>query len=216
MTSPLTVHLSATSTAWPQSWPVVVLLGTVAYAIGTFPSASLVAARHGIEITNSGSGNPGASNVARTLGWRAGVAVFGLDAVKGAIATGLGLWLLGRPGAYLLGTFAILGHIFPVTRAARGGKGVATAAGVLVVVHPILATIVVALWWVVTRLTRTAALGSILAVLAVPIGMVMLGIGWSELAATLGIAALIVSRHAGNIARLLRREEHRVDRPAPV
>jgi glycerol-3-phosphate acyltransferase PlsY len=195
---------------------MLVALSAVAYLIGTFPSASLVAARRGVEITSSGSGNPGASNVARTLGWRAGVVVFGLDALKGALATGLGWWLLGRPGGYVLGALAIIGHIYPIGRATRGGKGVATAAGVLAVLHPILGPIVVALWWVVTRVTRTAAVGSIVAVLSVPIGMVILGTEIWEIAATLGIIALILLRHRSNIARLLRREEHRMDQRVSV
>jgi glycerol-3-phosphate acyltransferase PlsY len=195
---------------------MLVALSAVAYLIGTFPSASLVAARRGVEITSSGSGNPGASNVARTLGWRAGVVVFGLDALKGALATGLGWWLLGRPGGYVLGALAIIGHIYPIGRATCGGKGVATAAGVLAVLHPILGPIVVALWWVVTRVTRTAAVGSIVAVLSVPIGMVILGTATWEIAATLGIIALILLRHRSNIARLLRREEHRMDQRVSV
>ncbi len=195
---------------------MLVALSAVAYLIGTFPSASLVAARRGVEITSSGSGNPGASNVARMLGWRAGVVVFGLDALKGALATGLGWWLLGRPGGYVLGALAIIGHIYPIGRATRGGKGVAPAAGVLAVLHPILGPIVVALWWVVTRVTRTAAVGSIVAVLSVPIGMVILGTETWEIAATLGIIALILLRHRSNIARLLRREEHRMDQRVSV
>ncbi len=208
--------LQASSSSWWQPWWLLLALSVAAYLIGTFPSASLVAARRGIEITESGSGNPGASNVARILGWRAGVVVFGLDALKGALATGLGLWLLGRPGAYLLGALAIIGHIYPIGRATRGGKGVATAAGVLAVVHPILGPIVVGLWWVATRLTRTAAVGSIVAVLSVPVGMVILGIDNWEMLATLGIIALILSRHRSNIARLLRREEHRMDQRVGV
>ncbi len=208
--------VASTDDAWWQPWWLVAVLCVVAYLIGTFPSASLVAARRGVEITSSGSGNPGASNVARTLGWRAGVVVFALDAFKGVLATGLGWWLLGLPGGYLLGTLAIIGHIYPIGRATRGGKGVATAAGALTVLHPILAPIVVGLWWVVTRVTRTAAVGSIVAVLSVPLGMVMLGTETWEIAATLGIIALILSRHRSNIARLLRREEHRMDQRVGV
>lgn len=191
-----------------------ILLGVFAHLIGTFPSAHLVARAKGVDITTSGSGNPGASNVARVLGWRWGVWVFVLDAAKGAVAAGLGLWALGRPGAYVLGALAILGHVYPVTRRFRGGKGVATGAGVLLVVHPILAPLVVALWWVVQRVTGTAAIGSILAVAAVPLGMWWKGVPAWEFAATLGLCALIVVRHAGNIVRLVRREEHSM-RAAP-
>ena len=92
---------------------VVVLIG---YAIGTFPSAVIVARRQGVDIARTGSGNPGASNVARRLGWRAGAIVFGLDAAKGVVAALVGLVALGRPGAYLVGAAAIVGHMFPVGR----------------------------------------------------------------------------------------------------
>ena len=90
------------------------LLLPVAYLIGTFPSASLVARANGIDIRTVGSGNPGASNVARVLGWRRGVWVFVLDAAKGALAAGLGLVVDGRPAGYWLGAAAVIGHVFPV------------------------------------------------------------------------------------------------------
>lgn len=192
---------------WPIAW---LLLGALAHLIGTFPSAHLVARASGVDITTVGSGNPGASNVTRALGWRKGVWVFVLDAAKGAAAAGLGLWVAGRPAAYVLGALAIVGHVYPVTRRFRGGKGVATGAGVLLVVHPIIAPLVVALWWVVSKVTGTAAVGSIVAVLAVPVGLVVKGVDAWEFGATLGICALIVIRHTGNVRRLLRREEQQL------
>ncbi len=185
-----------------------VVLGAVANLIGTFPSAHLVARASGIDITSFGSGNPGASNVTRALGWRKGIWVFVLDAGKGALAAGLGLWIDGRPAAYVFGALAILGHVYPLTRRLRGGKGVATGAGVILVVHPIIAPLVVAIWWIVTKLTGKAAIGSIVAVAAVPIGLVVKGAALWEFAATVGICALIMIRHVGNVRRILRREEH--------
>lgn len=192
-----------------------VALGVLAHLVGTFPSAHLMARANGVDISSFGSGNPGASNVARALGWRKGVWVFVLDAAKGALAAGIGLWAAGLPGAYVLGALAILGHVYPLTRRLRGGKGVATGAGVVLVVHPILAPIVVAIWWLVTKLTGTAAIGSILAVAAVPVGMAITGAPAWEFAATGGICALIMVRHAGNIGRLVRREEHSMRTAAP-
>lgn len=188
-------------------WGVLLV---AAYALGTFPSAAIIARRRGIEITRTGSGNPGASNIARTLGWRAGVVVYGLDATKGALAALAGLVLLGRPGAYALGAAAIIGHIAPLTRRLRGGKGVATASGVLVIVHPILAPIVIAMWWALVRITHRAAVASIITVVAVPVALAIAGTPLWEIIATLAICSLIVVRHTGNIGRLLRREEHRL------
>jgi acyl phosphate:glycerol-3-phosphate acyltransferase len=184
------------------------ILVPIAYVLGTFPSAILVARAGGIDIATFGSGNPGASNVTRALGWRKGVWVYVLDAGKGAIAAGLGLALDGRPLAYWCGAAAIVGHMFPVFRQFRGGKGVATGSGVLLVVQPILAPLAVGLWWLVSRVTGKAAIGSVIAVALVPIGLIVLERPAWEFVAVAGLCALIVVKHAGNIKRLVRREEH--------
>jgi acyl phosphate:glycerol-3-phosphate acyltransferase len=184
------------------------LLVPLAYLLGTFPSAQLLARAHGVDITTVGSGNPGASNVARALGWRSGVWVFVLDAAKGAAAAGLGLWAGGRPAAYVLGAAAIVGHVYPITRRFRGGKGVATGGGVLAVLHPITFAVAVLVWLVLGRLTGKAAVGSIVAVVLVPVGLAVQGAPAWEYVATILLCALIVVRHAGNLRRLIRRQEH--------
>ena len=185
-----------------------VLLVAVAYVLGTLPSAIWIASANGVDISTFGSGNPGASNVTRALGWRKGVWVYVLDAAKGAAATGLGLAFDGRPIAYACGAAAIVGHMFPVFRRFRGGKGVATGSGVLVVLHPILAICGVALWWVVSKVTGKAAIGSILAVGLVPVGLALFDTPAWEFVAVGLISALILVKHAPNVARMIRREEH--------
>ncbi len=183
------------------------LLAPVAYLLGGFPSADLVARASGVDIYASGSGNPGASNVTRTLGWRKGLAVFGLDALKGVIAAATGLILGGRAGCFVLGTAAVVGHIFPATRRLRGGKGVAAAAGVMLVWYPVVLLATAGLWLIVARLGRKAGLASLLAVVANPAGVAISGApGW-EVAATGALAGLLVARHTGNIRRMLRHEE---------
>src|SRR3954451_1367031 len=110
-------HGSAGRPRWQLNGPAmntgveVALLVPVAYFLGTFPSASLVARRRGVDVTAEGSGNPGASNTFRLLGWKAGAVVFGLDVLKGALAAGIGLAVDGHRGAYLLGAAAIVGHM---------------------------------------------------------------------------------------------------------
>ena len=188
------------------------LLVPIAYVLGTFPSATLIARANGIDISTFGSGNPGASNVTRALGWRKGVWVYVLDAGKGALAAGLGLALDGRPMAYWCGAAAIVGHMFPVFRRFRGGKGVATGSGVLLIVQPILAPLAVGLWWLVTKLTGKAAVGSVIAVAFVPIGLIVQGAPAWEFLAVAALAALILVKHTGNIVRLIRREEHSFSR----
>ena len=182
----------------------------IAYLLGTFPSAILIARANGIDISTFGSGNPGASNVTRALGWRKGVWVYVLDAGKGALAAGLGLVLDGRPMAYWCGAAAIVGHMFPVFRHFKGGKGVATGSGVLLVVQPILAPLAVGLWWIVTKITGKAALGSVIAVALVPIGIIVMDQPRWELVAVAGVCALILLKHTANIKRLIRREEHAI------
>jgi len=186
----------------------VLILVPLAYLLGTFPSATLIARANGIDIAKFGSGNPGASNVTRALGWRKGVWVYILDASKGALAAGLGFAVDGLPFAYWCGAAAIVGHMYPVFRRFQGGKGVATGSGVLLVVQPLLAPLAVALWWIVSRLTGKAAVGSVVAVVLVPIGLLLQGAPFWEFVATGGLCALIVLKHRGNIVRIARREEH--------
>lgn len=189
---------------------VAVVAAMVAYAIGTFPSAPLVARANGIDITQVGSGNPGASNIARALGWRKGIWVFVLDAAKGAIAAGLGLIVDGRPLAYVLAGAAIVGHVFPIGRGFRGGKGVATGGGAFAVLSPIVFPALIAIWLIVSRLTRMAALASILAVAALPIGVALVGREPWEVPATIALCLLVMVRHLGNIKRIVTRRENRL------
>ncbi len=183
------------------------VLIVVGYLLGTFPSATLIARANGVDISQVGSGNPGASNVTRALGWRKGIWVYVLDAVKGALAAGLALALDGRPLAYWCGIAAVVGHMFPVFRHFKGGKGVATGSGVVLALHPLVAPFALAGWWIVTRVTGKAAVGSLVAIGLVPVGLVVLGRPAWEFVAIAGLSAIILARHWRNFLRLLRREE---------
>lgn len=186
------------------------LLLPVAYLIGTFPSAALVAKANGIDIRAVGSGNPGASNVTRVLGWRKGVWVFLLDAAKGAAAAGIGLAAGGRPAGYVLGAAAVVGHVFPAWQGFRGGKGVATGGGVAAVLSPIAFAALIPLWFVVSRLTKKASVASIAVVALLPVGVAIEQRRWWEVLAIIGICMLVMARHLGNIRRLLARREHAI------
>jgi glycerol-3-phosphate acyltransferase PlsY len=184
----------------------------VAYALGTFPSASMVARSRGIDITTVGSGNPGASNVARVMGTRWGVAVFVLDGLKGTIPAIAGVLLHSRPGAYCLIAAAVLGHMFPAirrfpARRFHGGKGVATTGGGIVVLHPVVFASLTLIWVVTRRVTGKASLGSIVIAVGLPIGVALAGSPAWEIAATVGLGALVMLRHASNIRRLLHGSE---------
>jgi glycerol-3-phosphate acyltransferase PlsY len=186
------------------------LMVPLAYLVGTFPSATLVASANGVDIREVGSGNPGASNVTRVLGWRRGIWVFVLDAAKGALAAGAGMIVAGRPGGYVLGGAAVIGHVFPVWNRFRGGKGVATGGGIFASLSPLVFAVLVALWFVISRLTRTASLASIVIVALLPIGVWIVRQDPWEVVATIAVAVLVMARHLGNIKRLVTRREHAI------
>jgi glycerol-3-phosphate acyltransferase PlsY len=178
---------------------VAVIAIIIAYFCGTLPIAILIAKSKGIDITTFGSGNPGASNVARALGTKYGVLVFVGDALKGTLPV-LAL-LSNRPIAYACAAATVLGHVFPITRKFKGGKGVATGAGSLLPLHPFLLIGSALVWLLVTKVTKKASIASIAIVPA--LAFIMSGTpGW-EIFALVGIGALVEVRHASNIKRLL-------------
>jgi len=188
---------------------LVAWLVPVGWLLGTFPSALLVARAHGRDVLKEGSGNPGASNVARLLGWRAGAIVLLLDFAKGAIAAGGGMLIGGRAGAFALGVAAVVGHTFPIYR--KGGKGVAAAGGALVVLYPLIVVGLAVVWFVVARLLHKASLASLLATVLFPISVAALRYDVWEIVVVAALALLVIARHLGNIRRLLRRQEIDLD-----
>ena len=173
----------------------------IAYFCGTLPIAILIAKSKGINITTVGSGNPGASNVARELGLKYGILVFVGDTLKGALP--VAAMISDRPVAYACAAAAVLGHVFPVTRKFKGGKGVATAAGSLLPLHPFLIIGAALTWLLVTKMTKKASIASIAIVPVLVVAFVVSGTpGW-EIFALVGIGALVEVRHASNIKRLL-------------
>ncbi|MGE0792474.1 MAG: glycerol-3-phosphate 1-O-acyltransferase PlsY [Sandaracinaceae bacterium] len=184
-------------------------LAVASYLLGSISFGLLAARRAGVDLRAEGSGNVGATNVGRVLGKRTGRVVLLLDAAKGAIPSGLAWWLLGPddPWTAATGALAVLGHCAPIWHAFRGGKGAATAAGVmLVLVWPAGLAAVVS-YAALKKLTRRASVGSIVgAVLGAAIALAWLGPGpraWM----TVAIAVIVLVRHAGNLRRLLRGEE---------
>jgi acyl phosphate:glycerol-3-phosphate acyltransferase len=186
----------------------VLLLVPVAYLLGTFPAASLVARASGHDVLEEGSRNPGASNVYRLAGWKAGLLVLLADIGKGAVASGVGLAFDGHRGAYILGLAAVLGHVLPATRRFRGGRGVATAGGALVVVFPLIGLGLVVVWFLVARVLKKASVASIVVVVAFPVAVAITGGSWFDVVVTAVLAVVILARHLPNLRRLLRGQEH--------
>jgi glycerol-3-phosphate acyltransferase PlsY len=178
-----------------------------AYLLGTFLTAKLVARSHGRDVTQEGSGNPGASNVYRLAGRRAGLVAFGGDFLKGVLATAGGRAFGGLPLALACGAAAVVGHCFPVARRFRGGKGVATGAGFLLVVEPVVGLAAVVTWLVVAKVAGKASVASLVAVVGIPVAVLALRGPRPETAVVAAVALLVVARHADNLARLMRGEE---------
>ena len=191
-----------------ESLPLAIAGIVVGYVFGLFPSASIVASRAGVDVHHQGSGNPGASNVTRLMGWKAGVLVFAMDGAKGVAAAGVGALADGRVGAYICGIAAVIGHIFPATHKFRGGKGVATGAGVILAVAPLVSIVVIGTWFVISRATGKSSLASIVAVSLVPVGIAVRGGTAWEVLGIIAVCALIIARHTENIKRLLAGAEH--------
>jgi glycerol-3-phosphate acyltransferase PlsY len=197
--------------SWVASTPFAAFLALLAgYLLGSLPFALWVRRANGVDILKVGSGNPGMTNVWRTLGWKPALPVAVLDITKGAVATWVGgtlthsiLWAL------LAGVAAVLGHSFSFWIRFKGGKSVLTAFGVFLYLVPVASLIAFVVWGATMALTRWVSLASILAALALPALIYAESSGhitpvfW----ASLPICAFVVIRHRSNIGRLLRGTE---------
>ena len=205
--------------------PSPVLLG---YFIGSIPTGYWIGRiLKGIDVRNYGSGNLGATNVFRVLGWKAGVATLLIDIAKGYLAVKFCFFLHAFESrqqyyafiqhiapasvaaisviklAWLSGMSAILGHSFSPWVGFRGGKGVATAGGVLLALLPLEAEIAVGVFAVFFAFSRIVSLSSIMAAIALPIATAFLAHDSRETLITSIIAVFIIWRHRENIVRLL-------------
>lgn len=185
------------------------------YLCGSIPTGVLVARARGVDLTKVGSGNIGATNVARALGKKSGAFVLLVDALKGfaPVFAAKRLWLDVPHGPTVIaavGLCAILGHVFPVWLRLRGGKGVATALGVFLALSPLAAGVSVALFAAIYAAKRISSVGSLAAATAMPITLALLRAPAAFLILALFGWLLIVIRHRGNIRRLLRHEETRI------
>ena len=185
------------------------LLVVGAYLLGSIPFGAVLARLKGIDLRKVGSGNIGATNVARAMGKGWAVAVLLADAAKGFVPVWLGQrWQLPQLAIAGAGLAAIVGHMFTVFLRGRGGKGVATSLGVSLALSPMFALIGFGAYVVIFALTRLSSLGSLLGVWTFSIGFVVARHpDWPYVALALGGAALVTLRHRGNIQRLVRGQE---------
>jgi acyl phosphate:glycerol-3-phosphate acyltransferase len=190
----------------PPPWAFSVL----GYLLGSIPFGLLLTKAAGLgDIRAIGSGNIGATNVLRTGKRGLAAATLLLDGGKGAVAVLLVIWLGGQSAGLWAGLGAVLGHLFPVWLAFRGGKGVATGLGVLLAAYWPVGAIACAAWLLTAKLLRISSAGALAAFAVAPVAALALGRRPLALVA-LVIAGLIFVRHQANIRRLLAGTEPRI------
>lgn len=182
----------------------------VAYLLGSIPFSLLAGRLAGVDLRTVGSGNLGATNVFRTLGRSAGIAVMALDISKGTAAVLIARALTPDPWPLAAAALAILGHVFPVWTRFKGGKGVAVAAGTLIGLAPVTIGVLVGLWLVVMLTTRYVSLASIVCALVATPLTALIGVPWPSVVFVGLVALLVLVRHRENIVRLLRGKENRI------
>jgi acyl-phosphate glycerol 3-phosphate acyltransferase len=205
----------------------LLLVALGAYLLGAVPFGYLVGRARGVDLLRHGSGNIGATNAGRVLGWRVGVLVFLLDFAKGALPVWLArqlpqpeeLWPHTLP--VVAGVAAFLGHLFPIYLRFKGGKGVATGCGVIAVLVPPLTAGVLAAWALVLLLTRYVSLASLVAAaLLFALRVLLYSDPWGtdQIVVTLFCLVgclLVFVRHQANIRRLLAGTEPRLGSSHP-
>lgn len=202
------------------SWVRGGALVLFAYFLGSVPFGILVTRlfNRDADLREIGSGNIGATNVTRAAGKAAGILTLLLDTGKGVLPMALTHMLVGENYLWLslVGGAAFLGHVFPIYLHFKGGKGVATALGVIIALSPVTTFILVVLFALVVYFTRYISLGSLCAATALPILMALLGPpSRSCVTLALLIAFLVIYNHRENIHRLLSGKERKFGAPKP-
>jgi len=189
-----------------------ILLWVLAYLIGSIPVGVLVAAILGSNDPRSqGSGNIGATNVARTSGKKAGLMTLAGDCGKGILALLIAIW--SGAGEWIVAITALAvfsGHLYPVFLGFKGGKGVATALGIFLVLTPLAVLIEIFLFALIVGWSRFVSLGSMIAAATLPAFICLLGYNRSIVLMALIISALTIFRHKNNIIRLSQGQENRL------
>ena len=199
---------------------VYIFAAVVAYLLGSVPTGFLVGKARGIDIRQVGSGNIGATNVMRALGTKLGVIVLIADGLKGYAAcawmTDLACRFFGSPDTHVelvrivAGLAAVLGHNYTCWLKFKGGKGIATSAGVLAALVPMALAIILSLWIVILLSTRYVSLASIAASFTLPFATWFTGGTILMTAVTGAMGALAIYKHKSNIQRLLQGTESRI------
>ena len=182
---------------------MVVVLAIFAYLLGSIPSGFIIGALSGVDVRNTGSGNIGATNVARVLGKGLGLLTLIADTAKGFVPVFVAQRLgMSDLGVALVAIAAFLGHMYPVFLKFQGGKGVATAFGALLAVAPAAPVILVVVFGAAVLMSRIVSLGSIAAALAAPVALWALSYAPTFVGMAVLLGAMVIFRHRDNIKRL--------------
>ncbi len=191
-------------------WIAAVVALIPFYLLGAFPTGYLIARLHGVDITSQGSGNVGATNISRVIGKRAGIFTLLVDVCKGALAVAIG-HMVSPYGWFPAGAAVavVCGHCFSIPRYLKGGKGVATALGAIIVLFPLSSLVAVGAFGLVFAFSKIVSLASISAALIAPTFSLITNQSDSVSLALALMAAVIVYRHRENITRLIEGREPR-------
>lgn len=187
-----------------------IIAAVIAYLIGSINNAILICGAKGIDVKKVGSGNAGATNTVRALGKKYGVLVFVLDFLKGTIACLIAKFMAGDNYIALAGIFTILGHIFPLYHKFKGGKGVSTTYGALVMINFWAALIVGLMHIILIKTTNIVSISTIVSFVILPFAMVMINPGENggNVILTAIISIIVIAAHKDNIKRLIKGEEN--------
>ncbi|HEI5058174.1 TPA: glycerol-3-phosphate 1-O-acyltransferase PlsY [Staphylococcus aureus] len=198
---------------------MIIVMLLLSYLIGAFPSGFVIGKLFfKKDIRQFGSGNTGATNSFRVLGRLAGFLVTFLDIFKGFITVFFPLWLPVHAdgpistfftNGLIVGLFAILGHVYPVYLKFQGGKAVATSAGVVLGVNPILLLILAIIFFIVLKIFKYVSLASIVAAICCVIGSLIIQ-DYILLVVSFLVSIILIIRHRSNIARIFRGEEPKI------
>ncbi|MCH6256598.1 glycerol-3-phosphate 1-O-acyltransferase PlsY [Puniceicoccaceae bacterium K14] len=193
------------------------LAAIIGYFVGSLPFGYLVAKANGVDIFSVGSCSPGATNVKRSVGPKAGNIVFLLDYLKGLVAAGWLLFMPDKENAVMVYSLiglvaAVLGHSFSIFTKFRGGKGVATMLGGVTALMYVAAAVGIVLWLIVFYSTRYVSVASILMAASLPLTNYIVGVPVVLFWFSIAIAVVIIVRHKSNIVRLMKGEENRFER----
>jgi glycerol-3-phosphate acyltransferase PlsY len=174
-----------------------------AYLVGSIPTGYIVGSLVGVDVRKVGSGNIGATNVARVLGKRQGLLTLIADAAKGFVPMFVAAQLnLSLTATAFVGVAAFLGHVYPIFLRFKGGKGVATALGVFLAVAPVVTLILIAIFAVVVLSSRIVSLSSMIAAAAAPVILWLFSYSLALIGMSAFLAMMIIVRHRDNIQRL--------------